>query len=138
MTPTAWTLVPLPHTLNRSWHNRFRGVKDMTQLRTVDDPAVAAVLRQTTRETPVVVPMPPEEPLIFNALMAEMKFDPEQAVKMPQPNRAARRNNNRTTRTLTQRVWDSINPDGTINPDKEVPLNISHTGELPVVIKRGA
>jgi hypothetical protein len=70
---------------------------------------------------------------VFDAVMAALKVDPfAPAVADPQPRRV-RRAGMRSTKGLTDRVYASIKPDGSIDPAKAVPTRYTNTGELPII-----
>lgn len=58
--------------------------------------------------------------------------------KQPRPSRSVRAEIRRTTGKLTHAVWNSLLPDGTVDPAKMVPAAVVNTTELPTLESKPA
>jgi hypothetical protein len=98
------------------------------------DEALMATPRKTALNQHVgVMPAVDDTDLLIYRSMIVKLGDPFAPVEtQPMSKRAASRDRKKTGR-LTQLVWDSLLPDGTVDPMKMVSAALVSTGELPMV-----
>jgi hypothetical protein len=81
-------------------------------------------------------PMAEEATPIYHAVAEAMGLNPETRVPLNYVHSFAtsptKRERQRAGK-LTQRVWDSLLPDGTVDPTKAVPISAVTTQELPQI-----
>lgn len=77
-----------------------------------------------------------EGTLIYDKVCTQLGFRPDSVMSLQQmlnrSSSSSKRDRHRAGK-LTQRVWDSLNPDGSVDPVKAVPFSVVTTQELPTI-----
>jgi hypothetical protein len=90
------------------------------------------VLMKSQRVADTLPAVSDEELPVYQAMVRQFG-DPFAPLVVPPLSRRATTRDKKRTGRLTQLVWDSLLPDGTVDPMKMVSAALVSTGELPMV-----